>query len=71
MLIHIDVSKDCTYLVGLLIFCGHNFADIFTDAVICDVLSLEEVLGDQLSYFIFRLLGESVLFHVELDDAII
>ena len=55
----------------MFLFSSNYFTNVVTQSRIANVLALEEVLGDYLVYFLFRVLREPILFHVKLDDALV
>ena len=53
------------------VLCAYDAAYIVAQARVADVLTLEEVLRDNLVYFLLRVARKTIPLHVELDDALV
>ena len=60
-----------TYLSDSFVLCAYDAAYIVAQACVANVLTLEEVLRDNLVYFLLRIARKAIPLHVELDDALV
>ena len=64
-------SSNTYFAIHCFTVSTHDAADVATEAIVADTLSLQRVLGHELFNLLDSLLDESVLVHVEEHDSVV